>query len=121
MLLTFYNVTKLENPNQTSSPFKANLGELENTLLWMPRITLSLYKTANPKSQTKKGHSFQKIIKEVLDVDYVIVTPVSLVTQAEKLADFHRPIQSLTQSNHRIYLSRIFLGKQDIAAYKKLH
>jgi hypothetical protein len=49
-----YNVTKLENPNQTSSPLKQIWENFEKYVALDAKITLSLYKTANPKSQTKK-------------------------------------------------------------------
>jgi hypothetical protein len=96
-----YNVTKLENPDQTSFSFKANLGELRKYVALDAKDYFVPIQDSKPKvpNQNLKGTVFKNNQGKFEDVDYVIVTPVFLVTQAEKLADFHRS-QSLTKSNH---------------------
>lgn len=111
-----YNVTKLENQNQSSFSFKANLGTIrkyiaiDDTDLYTPSRT-GITKIVN---QNLKGDFFNN------DIDYAIITPNFLKVQAEKLANFHRSYSNLNVKV--ITLESIYpefsSGKQDIAAIR---
>lgn len=117
-----YNVTKVENPNQASFSFKANLGELRKYIAldaadyFIPLIDNSLKVT----NQNIKGTIFNNNKGNFQDIDYAIITPNSLLIQAEKLANFHRSYSKLnvkvitTESIFQEFSS----GKQDIAALR---
>ena len=71
-------------------------------------------------NQNIKGTIFKKNQGQFEDIDYVIITPNSLITQAEKLADFHRSYSKLNVkviTTESIYLE-FSSGKQDIAAIR---
>lgn len=117
-----YNVTKAENPNQSSFTFKANLGELRKYIA----LDASDYFTPLKNNQTKianqnlKGTLFKNAQGQFQDIDYVIITPKNLTVQAEKLANFHRSYSNLNVKV--IPLEAIYQefssGKQDIAAIR---
>ena len=117
-----YNVLKIENPNQTSFSFKANLGEIRKYIA----IDAADYFTPLKESQSKianqnlKGTLFKNTQNNFQDIDYVIITPKFLVSQAEKLASFHRTYSNLNVKV--IALENIYQefssGKQDIAAIR---
>jgi hypothetical protein len=117
-----YNVTKVENSNETSFSFKANLGELRKYVALDPTDYFVPLQDAKPKvpNQNLKGTVFKNNQGEFHDIDYVIITPNSLITQAEKLANFHRSYSKLkvkvitTESIYPEFSS----GKQDIAAIR---
>jgi hypothetical protein len=117
-----YNVTKVENPNQASFSFKADLGELRKYVALDAKDYFDPIQDNKPKvsNQNLKGTVFKNSQGKFEDIDYVIITPVSLVTQAEKLADFHRSYSKLnvkvitTESIYQEFSS----GKQDIAAIR---
>jgi hypothetical protein len=117
-----YNITKVENPNQASFSFKASLGELRKYVALDAEDYFVPLQDNKPKvpNQNLKGTVFKNSQGNFEDIDYVIVTPVSLVTQAEKLADFHRSYSKLnvkvitTESIYQEFSS----GKQDIAAIR---
>lgn len=117
-----YNVSKVENTNQATFSFKAQLGEIRKYIA----IDAADYFTPLKESQSKivnqnlKGTLFKNAQNSFQDIDYVIVTPKFLTSQAEKLANFHR-----TQSNLNvkvITLENIYQefssGKQDISAIR---
>ena len=117
-----YNVTKIENSNQNTLNFKVNLGELRKYIAVDPAD----YYTPLPVSRSKitnqnlKGTLFKNGQGQFQDVDYVIITPIILATQAEKLAAFHR-----TKSNLNVKViplefiyQEFSSGKQDIAAIR---
>ena len=120
-----YNVTKTSNTaSQSTFSFKANLGEVRKYIAVAP----SDYFTPSKDSQTKvtnqniKGTIFLNSQGQFQDIDYLIVCPASLGTQAEKLANFHR---SYSQLNVKVvYLENIYQefssGKQDIGAIRNL-
>ncbi|HEY6143141.1 MAG TPA: type IX secretion system sortase PorU [Flavobacterium sp.] len=118
-----YNVTKVENPNQSSFSFKANLGELRKYVAidasdyYTPLIISSKTRIAN---QNLKGTLFRNAQGKIQDIDYVIITPAFLAVQAEKLANFHRSHSNLNAKV--ITLEAIYQefssGKQDIAAIR---
>ena len=117
-----YNVTKVENLNQASFSFKANLGELRkyvavDALDYYVPLKGSKTKIAN---QNLKGTIFKNNQGQFQDIDYVIITPAFLSGQAEKLANFHRSYSNLNVKV--IPLETIYQefssGKQDIAAIR---
>ena len=117
-----YNITKVENSNQASFSFKANLGELRkyvavDALDYYIPLKSSKTKIAN---QNLKGTIFKNNQGQIQDIDYVIITPAFLSGQAEKLANFHRSYSNLNVKV--IPLETIYQefssGKQDIAAIR---
>jgi hypothetical protein len=116
------NITKVENPNQASFSFKANLGELRKYVAVDAADYYIPLKDNRPKvaNQNIKGVIFKNNQNEFQDIDYVIITPNFLITQAEKLANFHRSYSNLnvkvitTESIYQEFSS----GKQDIAAIR---
>ncbi|MFZ0597448.1 MAG: type IX secretion system sortase PorU, partial [Flavobacterium sp.] len=117
-----YNVSKIENSNQSAFNFKASLGEIRKYIA----IDASDYFTPLKESQSKitnqnlKGTIFKNTQNSFQDIDYVIVTPKILVGQAEKLANFHRTYSNLNVkviSLENIY-QEFSSGKQDIAAIR---
>ncbi len=117
-----YNVSKIENSNQATFSFKASLGEIRKYIV----IDASDYFTPLKESQSKvtnqnlKGTLFKNAQNSFQDIDYVIISPKSLVSQAEKLATFHRSYSNLNVkviSLENIY-QEFSSGKQDIAAIR---
>jgi hypothetical protein len=117
-----FNVSKIENQNQDSFSFKANLGEIRKYIA----LDTSDYFTPNKDNQPRianqnlKGTLFKSTQGQFEDIDYAIITPAFLVPQAEKLANFHRTNSNLTVKV--ITLESIYQefssGKQDIAAIR---
>lgn len=117
-----YNVSKIENANQSTFSFKANLGEVRKYI----SLDASDYYTPLKENQSKianqnlKGTIFRNSQNTFQDLDYLIVTPQNLVSQAERLAVFHRSNSNLTVkviSLESIY-QEFSSGKQDIAAIR---
>lgn len=117
-----YNVTKVENNNQASFSFKANLGEVRKYVAIDALDYYTPLKTSKTKivNQNLKGSLFKDAKGQFQDIDYVIITPAFLSSQAEKLANFHRSYSNLNVKV--IPLENIYLefssGKQDIAAIR---
>jgi hypothetical protein len=117
-----YNVTSLENTNQASFSFKANLGELRKYVALDALDYYTPLKTSKSKvvNQNLKGTIFKNAQGQFQDIDYVIITPAFLTTQAEKLANFHRTYSNLNVKV--ITLETIYQefssGKQDVAAIR---
>ena len=117
-----YNVTKAENANQTSFSFKANLGEIRKYVAIDPLDFYTPLKTNKTKiaNQNIKGTIFKNAQGQFQDIDYVIITPSFLSSQAEKLANFHRSYSKLNVKV--ITLESIYQefssGKQDVAAIR---
>ncbi|MHC0440077.1 type IX secretion system sortase PorU [Flavobacterium sp. 3-210] len=117
-----YNVSKIENSNQATFSFKASLGEIRKYIA----IDASDYFTPLKENQSKvanqnlKGTLFRNAQNSVQDIDYVIISPKSLASQAEKLAAFRRTYSNLNVKV--ITLEDIYQefssGKQDIAAIR---
>ncbi|MFV5690148.1 type IX secretion system sortase PorU [Flavobacterium sp. ZT3R25] len=117
-----YNVTKVENSNQSSFTFKANLGELRKYIAIDPADYFTPLKDSKPKiaNQNLKGTLFKNAQGQFQDIDYVIITPGFLTAQAEKLASFHRANSNLNVkiiSLETIY-QEFSSGKQDISAIR---
>nr|WP_294788567.1 type IX secretion system sortase PorU [uncultured Flavobacterium sp.] len=117
-----YNVSKIENANQASFSFKANLGEVRKYIA----IDASDYYAPLKENQSKianqnlKGTIFRNSQNAIQDIDYVIVMPKSLASQAERLASFHRNNSNLNVKV--VALENIYQefssGKQDIAGIR---
>lgn len=117
-----YNATKIENSNSNTISFKSNLGEIRNYIA----IDANDYYIPLKESQTKvanqnlKGTIFKNGQGVFQDIDYLIITPLFLNAQAEKLAAHHR---NYSQLNVKVVnLENIYhefsSGKQDIAAIR---
>ncbi|WP_343588755.1 type IX secretion system sortase PorU [Flavobacterium sp.] len=117
-----YNASKIENANQASFSFKANLGEVRKYIAIDPSDYYSPLKENQPKiaNQNLKGTVFRNNQSSFQDIDYVIITPKFLASQAERLASFHRTNSNLNVKV--ITLENIYQefssGKQDIAAIR---
>ena len=117
-----YNVTKSENPNQSSFSLKVALGEvrkyiaIDNTDYYSPKKD----NQAKVFNQNLKGTIFSNNQNSFLDVDYLIITPKFLNSQAEKLADFHRNYSQLNVKvvNLETIYPEFSSGKQDVAAIR---
>ena len=117
-----YNVTTIENSNQSTINFKVNLGELRKYIALDASDYYTPLKDTKSKiaNQNLKGTLFRNGQGQFQDIDYVIITPTFLATQAEKLATFHRTQSSLNvkviplESIYQEFSS----GKQDVAAIR---
>lgn len=117
-----YNISKIDNAGQSSLSFKATLGEVRKYIA----VDAADYYTPLKESQSKianqnlKGTLLKNNQNTFQDVDYVIITPKSLSSQAEKLATFHRTNSNLVVKV--IALENIYQefssGKQDISAIR---
>jgi hypothetical protein len=116
-----YNVTKLDN-TQNAVVFKLALGQdkkfiaVDNVDFYTPLRE----NETNVANQNLKGSIFKNNQGLFQDIDYLIVTPSSLVAQAETLANFHR-----NNSNMNVKVVPLPLiytefggGKQDVAAIR---
>ncbi|WP_309840819.1 type IX secretion system sortase PorU [Flavobacterium sp. 2755] len=117
-----YNVSKVENANQASFSFKANLGEIRNYIAIDPADYYTPLKESQSKiaNQNLKGTLLKNNQNSFQDIDYAIITPRSLASQAERLANFHRTNSNLIVkviSLEDIY-QEFSSGKQDIAAIR---
>ncbi len=116
------NVTKVENQNQSSFSFKANLGELRKYIALDASDYYIPLKENKSKitNQNLKGTLFKNAAGQFQDIDYVIISPAFLTTQAEKLANFHRTNSNLNVKV--ITLESIYQefssGKQDVSAIR---
>ena len=117
-----YNVTNIENANQSTFSFKAPLGDTRNYIaidyadLYSPMKENST-RVAN---QNLKGTIFKNSQGIFQDLDYLIITPAFLKPQADKLAAFHKNHSQLnvkTVTLESIY-EEFSSGKQDIAAIR---
>lgn len=117
-----YNVSKIENNNQNAFSFKANLGELRGYIAIDPNNYYSPLKESKSKiaNSNIKGTIFKNTQGQFQDIDYLIISPETLRSQAEKLANFHRVNSNLNVKV--ITLESIYQefssGKQDIAAIR---
>lgn len=117
-----YNVTKAVNTNQSNFTFKAYLGETRKYIVVDPNDYYTPLKDSKTKvdNQNLKGTVFTNAQGQFQDVDYLIITPQFLYSQAEKLAVFHRNYSHINVKT--ITLESIYQefgsGKQDIAAIR---
>lgn len=119
-----YNIKYKSNNSQSNFSLKSEMGELRKYIaLDMNDLYIPLKENKSKiNNQNLKGTLFYDNQGNFTDIDYVIVTPNSLVTQAEKLANFHRTNSNL--STKVITLEQIYeefsSGKQDIGAIRNL-
>ena len=117
-----YNVTKYENQNSSTFTFKANLGEIRKYIALDSNDFYTPKKESNAKvlNQDLKGTIFKNASNQFQDIDYIIITPAFLNTQAEKLADFHRKKENFNVKvvNLENIYQEFSSGKQDIGAIR---
>jgi hypothetical protein len=117
-----YNATKSENASQANFSFKATLGELRKYIAVEPADYYSPSKESKARvtNQDLKGTIFNNDQGQFQDIDYLIVTPAFLHTQAEKLAAFHRSYSALNVKvvNLENIYEEFGSGKQDIGAIR---
>jgi hypothetical protein len=117
-----YNVSKIENSNLGNLSFKASLGEIRKYIAIDPTDYYTPLKENQSKvaNQNLKGTLFKNTQNNFQDIDYLIVTPKFLLSQAEKLANFHRTYSNLNVKV--VTLENIYQefssGKQDITAIR---
>jgi len=116
------NVTTIENSNQSSINFQARLGELRKYVAIDATDYFTPLKESKSKipNQNLKGTLFKNSLGQFQDIDYVIITPNFLVSQAEKLATFHRNKSNLNVKVIPLELiyHEFSSGKQDVAAIR---
>ncbi|NRS89589.1 hypothetical protein HNQ02_002520 [Flavobacterium sp. 7E] len=117
-----YNVSKITNLNQDNFSFKSDLGEVRKYVAVDQGDYYTPFKDGRSKvaNQNIKGTILKNKQGQFQDIDYIIIAPNTLLTQAEKLADFHRMNNNLSVkviSAESIY-EEFSSGKQDIAAIR---
>jgi hypothetical protein len=117
-----YNVTAYENTTGANFSFKVNLGTAKKYVAVDLSDTFAPLRESNAVvvNQNLKGTIFKDVQGNFQDIDYLIITPDFLSTQAERLADFHRNNSGL--SVRVVTLEKIYhefaSGKQDVAAIR---
>ncbi|SHG29315.1 Peptidase family C25 [Flavobacterium segetis] len=116
------NISTVINPSQNNFSFKSNLGELRKYVALDASDYFTPFKGPKSKiaNQNLKGTLFKNNLGQFQDIDYVIIAPNSLTTQAEKLAVFHRNRSNLNVKVIPLELiyHEFSSGKQDIAAIR---
>jgi len=119
-----YNVSGKTTNGQATFSFKDSMGTIkeyigiDNSDLLLP----SRDSNTSVVNQDLKGDIFKDTNGNFQDVDYIIVTPTFLVTQAERLANFHRSYSGLkvkVVTLNKIY-EEFSSGKQDIGGIRNL-
>ncbi|MCD8518919.1 MAG: type IX secretion system sortase PorU, partial [Flavobacterium sp.] len=124
MLRICMNVQSYENTTGASFNFKVNLGIAKKYVAVDMTDTYLPLRESNSvvTNQNIKGTIFKDVQGNFQDVDYLIITPDFLSSQAERLADFHRNNSGLVV--RVVTLEKIYQefssGKQDIAAIRNL-
>lgn len=117
-----YNVQKIENNSGSGFAFRTNLGEIKKYIAVDINDYYSPLKDTKSKveNQNLKGTVFKDAQGQFQDIDYLIITPKNLVTQAEKLANFHRNYSQLNVKvvNLDAIYHEFSSGKQDVAAIR---
>lgn len=119
-----FAVTKIENNGQSNFSFKSNLGALRKYIAIDPRDYYSPLRDNQSRvtNQNLLGTIFNSNTGQFQDIDYLIITPASLLSEAERLANFHRTNSLLSVKT--VTLESIYpefsSGKQDIAAIRNL-
>jgi len=117
-----FSVSKIENNGQSNFSFKANLGELKQYIALDPRDYYTPLRDSQSRvtNQNLLGTIFNSNSGQFQDIDYLIITPASLLSEAERLANFHRNNSQLIVK--AVTLESIYpefsSGKQDIAAIR---
>ena len=117
-----YNVANVVNAGQASFSFKSILGDTRNYVAVDPLDYYSPSKESKTKvdNQNLKGTVFNNASGQFQDIDYLIITPSFLNSQAEKLAAFHRSYSNLNVKvvNLETIYQEFSSGKQDIGAIR---
>lgn len=117
-----YNVKTVVNSNQNTIDFKANLGEIRKYVALVDADFFTPLRDAQTRvsNQNLKGTLFTNRAGNFQDIDYVIISPTVLVSQAETLANFHRTNSGLNVKVIPLELiyNEFSSGKQDIAAIR---
>jgi hypothetical protein len=120
-----FNVASTRNLNQDSDfSFKASAGSLKTYVALTTTDYFEPLRETNPSvsNQNIKGTIFQNSQGQFQDIDYIIIAPNSLVSQAERLAQINRDQYNLNVKV--VTLNEIYTefssGNQDIAAIRNL-
>ena len=117
-----YNVTTKLNAGQSQFSFKTLMGEEKKYTVVDNLDTYTPLKDSNTivYNQDLKGTIFLNKQGVFEDIDYIIITPSSLNSQAERLANFHRTNSNLNVKvvNLENLYEEFSSGKQDIGAIR---
>ncbi|WP_445710099.1 type IX secretion system sortase PorU [Flavobacterium sp.] len=117
-----YNVAKYDNSGSGTFSFKVNLGEQKKYVAVDTNDYYSPSKESNSRVQNQnlKGTIFNNNLGSFEDIDYLIIAPNFLVSQAEVLANFHRNYSNLVVRVVPLELiyNEFSSGKQDVAAIR---
>ncbi|TPD70017.1 type IX secretion system sortase PorU [Flavobacterium microcysteis] len=117
-----YNVQKVENNGADAFSFKAYMGEDRNYIAVDAADYYSPLKDSRTRvvNQNLKGTILKNAQGAFQDLDYLIVTPAFLSSQAERLANFHRTYSQLNVKvvNLETIYEEFSSGKQDIGAIR---
>ena len=117
-----YNVGTYINSSQSSFSFKSNLGQATKYIAidLSDLYTPSKDSNVSVANQDLKGTIFKNPQGVFQDIDYLIITPSFLNSQAEKLANFHRNYSGLNVKvvNLELIYPEFGGGKQDIGAIR---
>ncbi|MGV7105252.1 type IX secretion system sortase PorU [Flavobacterium sp. U410] len=117
-----FNVKNYPNNGQNNFSFKVSLGSEKKYMAVVSSDYYTPLKESNSVvlNQNLKGTIFRNVQGGFEDVDYVIITPVFLASQAETLASFHSLNSGL--NTKVVTLESIYQefgsGKKDIAAIR---
>jgi len=116
-----YNITKKDN-NSTTFSLKDNLGFNKNYVAFSANDTYEPSKESNARvnNQNLKHQIFHNAQGEFEDIDYMIIAPNFLTSEAERLAQLHRTKNQLKVKVVPLELiyPEFSSGKQDIAAIR---
>lgn len=119
-----YNVSSIATLNNANFSFKSNLGSEKKYIAVEPNDFYIPSKEQNNSvsNLNLKGTIFNDAQGNFQDIDYLIITPRTLNSQAERLANFHRTYSNLNVKV--VKLDEIYQefggGKQDIGAIRNL-
>lgn len=117
-----YNVTFKENNGSSNFSFKINLGSTRNFIALDPSDYFTPLRDSQSRvaNQNLKGTIFNDSQGQNTDIDYLIICPQNLISEAERLANFHRTQSQLIVKV--VPLDKIYhefsSGKQDIGAIR---
>jgi hypothetical protein len=119
-----YNSGKIENTGlQSQFSFKAALGEIRKYITVVPANYFTPLRDGQSRvaNQNIKGTIFNGSNGQFRDIDYLIVTPSSLNSSAETLANLHRQDgMNVKVVNLENIYTEFSSGKQDIGAIRNL-
>jgi hypothetical protein len=117
-----YNAGKVENNDAAGFSFKATLGEVRKYIAVDPTDYYIPSRDSQSLviNQNLKGTIFNNAQGQFQDIDYVIVTPTYLKSEADRLANFHRTYSNLNVKvvNLESIYPEFSSGKQDIGAIR---